>query len=183
MNYTEKLDVIDEQENIIDQISRNEVHGKGLLHREVHVWLHTPDDKIIFQKRSSTKDTFPNFLDASVGGHVDLGETPEVAAIKELAEESGIIAEFSQLNFITKRRSYSVDSKRNKINNVIRYLYSYLYTGDINDLVVEEGKGDGFVSYSISELESINKKELEKFIPSTLSKENIEMFKLIKKTS
>ena len=49
MKHPEKLDIIDEQENIIDQISRDEVHTKGLLHREVHVWLYTLDNKIIFQ--------------------------------------------------------------------------------------------------------------------------------------
>jgi isopentenyldiphosphate isomerase len=150
MKHPEKLDIIDEQENIIDQTARDEVHIKGLLHREVHVWLYTPDNKIIFQKRSATKDTFPNLLDASVGGHVDLGETPEIASIKELEEEAGIKADISELNFIDKKRSNSTDPQTGKINNVIRYVYSYLYEGDITDLTLEEGKGDGFVAYSIS---------------------------------
>ena len=177
--HIEKLDIIDEQENIIDQVSRNEVHTKGLLHREVHVWLHTPDNRIIFQKRSATKDTFPNLLDASVGGHVDLGKTPEIASVKELEEEAGITVDISELNFIDKKRSDSTDPQTGKINNVIRYIYSYLYTGDIADLTLEEGKGDGFVAYSISELENLDEEARKEFIPRMISRENIEMYKNI----
>lgn len=179
MNHPEKLDVIDEQENIIDQVPRDEVHTKGLLHREVHVWLYTPDGKIIFQKRSATKDTFPNLLDASVGGHVDLGETPEIACIKELEEEAGIKANISELYFINKKRSNSTDPQTGKINNVIRYVYSYLYKGDIADLTLEEGKGDGFFAYSLSELKNLSDETRKAFISRMISDENIEMYKQI----
>ena len=176
--YIEKLDIIDENENIIDQVSRDEVHIKGLLHREIHVWLHTSDNKIIFQKRSATKDTFPNALDASVGGHIDIGETPEIAAIKELEEEAGIVADISGLNFINKKRSKTIDPS-GKINNVIRYIYSYFYMGNITDLTIEEEKGDGFFAYSISELENLDTTEKNMFLPAMISEENIEMYKQI----
>ena len=40
MNYDELLDVVDENDNIIGRDKRAVIHSKGLLHREVHVWLY-----------------------------------------------------------------------------------------------------------------------------------------------
>ena len=67
------LEIVDESDAVIGVRSREEIHTLGLRHREVHVWLVTPDNDIIFQRRSATKDTFPNQLDASAGGHVHDG--------------------------------------------------------------------------------------------------------------
>ena len=66
------LEVVDDADNVIGIRSRDEIHALGLRHREVHLWLVTPDDKIIFQHRSATTDTFPNLLDASAGGRANL---------------------------------------------------------------------------------------------------------------
>ena len=59
------------------------MHKKGLLHPEIHVWFYTPDKEIIFQHRAKNKDTYPDLLDATVGGHVDIGEYVDKAALRE----------------------------------------------------------------------------------------------------
>lgn len=67
------LDVVDKDGNILYQETRKKIHEEGLMHREVHVWLFTPNRELIFQHRSTNKDTYPGLLDASVGGHVEVG--------------------------------------------------------------------------------------------------------------
>ena len=87
-----KLNIIDENGNITGEETRENIHKQGLLHREIHVWFYTPKGEILFQHRAKDKDTYPDLLDATVGGHVEIGADYESAALQELEEETGISA-------------------------------------------------------------------------------------------
>ncbi|HZJ41249.1 MAG TPA: hypothetical protein VFD16_03225, partial [Candidatus Saccharimonadales bacterium] len=69
------LNIVDANDNIIGERERAEIHRLGLLHREIHVYFLTPDKKFIFQHRAKDKDSYPDLLDATVGGHVEIGDT------------------------------------------------------------------------------------------------------------
>ena len=71
MADSRKLNIVDENDQIIGEDTRENIHRKGLLHREIHVWFYTPKSEIVFQHRAKNKDTFPDLLDATVGGHVE----------------------------------------------------------------------------------------------------------------
>lgn len=60
---------------------RENIHNQGLLHREIHVWFYTPKGEIIFQHRAKDKDTYPDLLDATVGGHVEINSDYENTAL------------------------------------------------------------------------------------------------------
>ncbi|MBO4632565.1 MAG: NUDIX domain-containing protein [Lentisphaeria bacterium] len=77
---------------IIGRASRSECHGNpALLHRSVRVIVYHPNQRsILLQKRSRNKDIFPGRWDMAVGGHVDSGETPDQAAVREMGEELGL---------------------------------------------------------------------------------------------
>jgi len=85
----EYFDVVDEQDQICDRRTRQEVHERGLLHRAIHVLLFH-EEKIFLQRRSFLKDTAPGCWDSSCSGHVDAGEVYVVAMRRELEEELGI---------------------------------------------------------------------------------------------
>ena len=68
-----RLNIVDENGEIIGENTRENIHNQGLLHREIHVWFYTPKGEIIFQHREKDKDTYPDLLDATVGGHVEIG--------------------------------------------------------------------------------------------------------------
>lgn len=72
---------------------RAAVHRDGDWHRAIHVWIAGRDDDgepfLIFQRRGSQKDTWPDRFDATVGGHVRAGESL-AETLREVDEEIGI---------------------------------------------------------------------------------------------
>ena len=175
-----KLNITDEQGKIIGEDTRENIHNKGLLHREIHVWFYTPKSEIIFQHREKDKDTYPDLLDATVGGHVEIGSDYEKTASQELTEETGIRAEKNNLTFIQMVRSKTFDTATNKTNNVIRAIYAYRYEGKVEDLKVEKGKAIGFESWPLQKVFNISDDDKKRFIPSIFEKDNLEIFAKIK---
>lgn len=171
------LNIINEADEIIGESSREEIHQKGLLHREIHVWFFTPNREIIFQHRAKDKDTYPDKLDATVGGHVEIGDSYEKTALKEMEEETGIIPDTSKLKFIKKMPRKSFDEATGLTNNTIRAQYAYLFEGDIQDLQIEKGKALGFEAWKIDDLPHLSEEDRIKFIPLILSEEFFELFK------
>ncbi len=86
----EYFDIVNENNEIIGQELRRIVHRTGLWHRGVHVFLFTPDRRLLIQKRSQTRDTFPGTLDCSVSEHLKPGESYLAAAGRGLREELGV---------------------------------------------------------------------------------------------
>jgi len=179
MSKKEKLNIVDEKDNIIGEDTRENIHKKGLLRREVHVWLYNNEGGVLFQKRALNKDTFPGLLDASIGGHVELNETYEEAAIKEAKEETDIMIDNNKLIKIIKTKSKSYDKITNTTNNVFRIVYAYKFNGVIKDIKREQGKAIKFEFWSINKIINLSPKETNKFIPSILKKRLI--FEKIKK--
>ena len=88
--YTEQLSVVDENDQIIDQRPRNEIHALNLRHRAVHILVFNQQGKLFLQKRSMKKDLNKGLWDTSAAGHIDAGEDYNPAATRELQEELGI---------------------------------------------------------------------------------------------
>jgi isopentenyldiphosphate isomerase len=129
----------------------------------------TPDGKIIFQHRAKDKDTYPDLLDATVGGHVEPGESYLDAAVKETMEETGFKLNPADLHELKKLRTRSEDKVTGMINNTFRMQYLYIFRGKISDLHIEKGKAVGFEAYSIEELQKMNDADKSKFIPVNYS--------------
>lgn len=86
----EIFDVVDARDEVIGQQTRVEVHKLGLLHRAVHVLIFNSRGELFLQKRSQKKDCFPGAWDSSASGHLDVGESYDVCAVRELREELGL---------------------------------------------------------------------------------------------
>lgn len=89
-NADEVFDVVDDQNEVVSQATRGEVHQEKLLHRAVHVFLTDGKGAVLVQQRSWQKDQQPGKWGTSAAGHLDAGEDYEVAARRELSEELGI---------------------------------------------------------------------------------------------
>lgn len=84
---------------------KSEVHQKGWFHPTVHIWFFTSQGRVLLQKRSDLKDTFPGLWDVSVAGHVSAGENPIQAALREVREEIGLSVSPEDLAFIGRFKS------------------------------------------------------------------------------
>ena len=176
MPDSQYLNVVDEEGNIIGTETREKIHQEGLLHREIHVWLYTPEGKVIFQHRGKHKDTFPDLLDASVGGHVEIGDTYESTALKELQEETGLQTDVRHLTFLQMYRSNSYDEVTGKRNNALRAVFAYKFEGTLADLKIETGKSEGFEIWPIKKLLDLSPEEQAKFVPGIMSEKHAPIF-------
>ena len=80
--------IVDEQGNITGAATRGECHsGSKLLHPVVHLHVFNTQGDIYLQKRPEWKDIQPGKWDTAVGGHIDLGESVEIALKREVREE------------------------------------------------------------------------------------------------
>lgn len=87
----EMLDLVDQYDNVIETLEREEVYARGLKNfRVINVFLKNKDGKLFIPKRQLTKRLFPGGLDVSCGGHVSSGETYLEAFKKEVGEELNV---------------------------------------------------------------------------------------------
>jgi isopentenyldiphosphate isomerase len=86
----EIFDVVDEQDQVVGQRPRSEVHRLGFMHRAVHVLVFNSKGDVFLQKRSMTKDRQPGLWDSSASGHLDTGESYDACAVREVREEIGL---------------------------------------------------------------------------------------------
>ncbi len=73
-------------------VSRKAAHRSGIPHEGVHLWIIRTCKgypELLFQHRAKHKDTYPDCLDITVGGHVPFGKI-ENKIQKESLEEIGI---------------------------------------------------------------------------------------------
>lgn len=88
----ERLAVVDEDDEPVDEAPRGEVHERALRHRTVHVLLANGDGRLWLQKRHESKRTHPNRWTSSASGHVRAGDGLREAARREVTEELGVPA-------------------------------------------------------------------------------------------
>lgn len=86
----EVFDIVNQDDQVIGQMTRSQVHQRNLLHRSVHALVFDNQGRIFLQLRAPDRDCDPGLWDSSVGGHLQAGETYEEAVLRETEEELGI---------------------------------------------------------------------------------------------
>lgn len=143
---SEILDVVNENDEVVGQAERDEVHRIGLVCRLVYVCFYTADRGVILQKRSDTKKNDAGKLATTVSGHVASGQDYLEAAVRETFEESGLEVDASNLVSLGVVRADYVQGTY--LSNAMRGLFAYKFDGNILDFKVEDIDGAGFVKIS-----------------------------------
>ena len=87
----EIFDVVNERDEVVGRRPRSEVHRLGLKHRAVHVLVFNARGELFLQKRSLKKDCCPGAWDSSASGHLEVGESYDACAVREVREEIGLV--------------------------------------------------------------------------------------------
>ena len=143
-NQQEIFPIVDEEGRVIGSATRGECHsGSKLLHPVVHLHVFNSRGEVYLQKRPEWKDIQPGKWDTSVGGHIDYGETPEQALVREVREELGIT------DFVPERvGQYVFESLRER---EFVYVHRTLYDGPVHPSTEEL---DGGRFWTLDEIRS-----------------------------
>lgn len=99
----EKLEFFDDKGNKIGIRPREEIHRDGSWHQVVHCWItdFSGEEKwVYFQQRSFEKADFPGLYDISSAGHINPGESPLCAVVREIKEETGLEVQKKDLRYL-----------------------------------------------------------------------------------
>lgn len=143
-NKEERFPIVDEEGRVVGSATRGECHsGSKLLHPVVHLHVFNSRGEVYLQKRPEWKDIQPGKWDTSVGGHIDYGETPEQALVREVREELGIT------DFVPERvGQYVFESLRER---EFVYVHHTLYDGPVHPSAEEL---DGGRFWTLDEIRS-----------------------------
>jgi isopentenyldiphosphate isomerase len=131
----ELLDVVDENNNLTGiQKNKDIIHEKGLLHREIAVFIQNEKGEFLIQKRSANKKQAPNKWCLTTG-HVELGEEYDKAAIREVKEELGI--EIKEEDLIPLGIFKQSVKSGKAINNSFMKYYFYKTNKKIEDYIIQ----------------------------------------------
>ena len=154
----EYFDIIDDDTGrIVGRALRRECHGNPkLIHRSVRIIVYHPDGKsMLLQKRSMRKDIFPGRWDMAVGGHVDSGETPDQAAVREMREELGMPAD------VPLKKLFQL-KVRNEVESENVQEYSAVFGGPF---LPQEEELDEIRFFTFDELRELAERSPEMFTP------------------
>ena len=133
---------------------------EGALHAASHVWIWRKKDgeiDILLQRRAKDKATWANHLDISAAGHVDSGETPLIAAIRETKEEIGITIESAKLTLVNAYRAYLIADLSGKriIENEFQFIYLLNFTDAADEIVLLDGEVEETKWVSLTDFERV----------------------------
>jgi isopentenyl-diphosphate delta-isomerase len=100
---TEILDLVDENDKVISQVTREKIYKENLSnYRVINVIIFDTQGRIWLPRRTKDKSIFPNCFDFSCGEHVVAGESYQTAALRGLQEELNLDLTETDLKLLGK---------------------------------------------------------------------------------
>ena len=150
----EQFDLFDKYRIPTGKVMERDTKEPENMYRQViHVIIFNSNGEMLIQQRQSTKKSWANMWDISIGGGVVAGEKPDDAAQRELSEELGISFDFSKI-----RPSFT-----SNFNNGFDDYYIINMDLDISTLKLQESEVQAASWASLEEIQELIGEN--KFIP------------------
>ncbi|MFY7965568.1 MAG: isopentenyl-diphosphate Delta-isomerase [Chitinophagaceae bacterium] len=144
---TQEVVLVNELDEVLGTLDKNEAHQKGLLHRAVSVVILNSKNEMLLQRRATTKYHSASLWTNAACTHPYLNEPPIKAAERRLQQEMGIELELEfAFKFI-----YKVTLENGMIENEL----DYVYFGVTDKLpVLNRDETDDYKYINITEIEN-----------------------------
>ncbi len=141
---------------------------QGALHGTAHLWIWRTQGKnreILLQTRAHNKRTWPDHFDISAAGHIDFGETPLQAVIRETSEELGLAINPQQLRLLFVYRQLLQDASSGTIENEFQWVYCLRLERELK-IALHDGEVDAVAWTTLPAMRAlISRQTLPKILP------------------
>ena len=86
----EIVTIVDRANNVTGSATRRQMRAERLPHRCSYILVFNSRGELYVQKRTVIKDIYPGYWDPAAGGVMQMGESYEENAAREVAEELGV---------------------------------------------------------------------------------------------
>lgn len=148
----ELVDIYDSEMNLLGVAMKSQAHQEGLWHKAFHCWIVSEDGNVWLQLRGADKDLYPNLLDVSCAGHIQVGETPKSGGLRELEEELGL---HLKEHHLIKMYTQTIVEDTPFYNREFCPTYLYRTQTKLFDLKLQPEEVDGVFEADIEELASL----------------------------
>jgi len=118
---SEKVILVDNDDNDIGEMGKIEVHRKALLHRAVSVFIFNSKKQMLIQRRALTKYHSPGLWTNTACTHPYPGETTIEAASRRSEQEMGIDTDLIKI--------FDFTYKERLDNNLTEYEFDHVFIG------------------------------------------------------
>ena len=101
--------------------------AKGILHASVHVWcwrLYNSQPQLLLQRRANQVKTWPGYYSISAAGHINGGEQPIAAALREAKEELNLHLRPEDLQLMFVNRELVHVPETTIVENELQWVYA-----------------------------------------------------------
>lgn len=124
----EQVVLVDNQDNVLGYMGKQEAHEKGVLHRAISIIITNSNNEILLQQRADCKYHWAGIWSNSVCSHPRKNESYQQAAERRLFEELGFNAPLTEaFDFIYKAK----DEESGLTEHELDHVFLGKYEGEI----------------------------------------------------
>ena len=125
---TEKIVLVDEQDNQVGVAEKIKTHQEGKLHRAFSLFIFNSQGELLLQKRAARNYHSANLWSNTCCSHQRENEQLEEAALRRLKEEMGFICPLRE----AFRFTYRVEFENGLIENEFDHVFFGKFDGPVN---------------------------------------------------
>ena len=176
----EYIDTLDERGNKTGRTKpKPDIHKDGDWHRSIHLWILNSRGELMVQRRSSTKENYPNLWDISVAGHLSAGEDSITSALRETEEEIGVKLRKDDIRYLFTGAERAVLNNGTYIDNEIQDVYLVRTDLDMSDMVIQREEVAEVKFVDFGELKRRISGDAKNFVPH--EEEYEKLFEILEK--
>jgi isopentenyl-diphosphate delta-isomerase len=124
----EEVVLVDEADNAIGTMEKIEAHEKAVLHRAFSVFIFNNKNEMLLQQRAITKYHSGGLWTNACCSHPYPNETPEIAAVRRLKEEMGVVTKIE--------KAFTFTYKANFDNGLTEHEFDHVFVGNYEGNIV-----------------------------------------------